>query len=524
MSDAEVWQRYGWKEAPNLASIDELAKVRRELADRPKPDVTILARYLIPRLLDIDASSFNNISDKDRGIAEDVVRTILNACIDATPVESLLVEYQAPILATMLKAPTPLKVFLLDQIGSKIATNSTVAVELLTKEALAVSIAMTRQLVDPATSQMARHALVKLCSATPDAPTKLLGHSAVITELKTQLAAENSEARFRIHDLTAELVKISPTALTACVESSLLTALISELRRDGDILGQLNALELLAQMSADSSATAIRLHEMGIIPELHDLLATLTDRPDSGFLFPAVIRFFGYLARSRPVESLSAYPKFMQSVFDLVINFDRLDVAQRLLGFDTLAIIATTVDGKKQLSNLTGDYTNAMELSMKAFGKAICSGPIELRSRHLDALSSMVTLPLAQQTPELLELTKKWFQWLSDSPMEQIATYFKQPMLELRLAAGEIIKALAEQAWGQKMLAQCPGFLEHLLNRGTESEVNGRRTKYEIVKTLVDSTTIGDAFEAADVMKLRAYEKQGAFFVPIETQVAMEND
>jgi hypothetical protein len=66
-------------------------------------------------------------------------------------------------------------------------------------------------------------------------------------------------------------------------------------------------------------------------------------------------------------------------------------------------------------------------------------------------------------------------------------------------------------------------FLEHLLNRSTESEANGRRIKYEIVKMLAESTT-GDAFEAADVMKLRVYERQGAFYVPVETQVAMEND
>jgi hypothetical protein len=66
---------------------------------------------------------------------------------------------------------------------------------------------------------------------------------------------------------------------------------------------------------------------------------------------------------------------------------------------------------------------------------------------------------LAQQTDELLAVTKMWFQWLSDSPTELIVGYFKQPFLELRLAAGEIIKALAEQPWGQKMLAQCPGYL-----------------------------------------------------------------
>lgn len=61
MSDAELWQRYGWDAPPNLASLDELMKVRRALADRPASDVAILARYLIPRLLDIDVGTFNSV-------------------------------------------------------------------------------------------------------------------------------------------------------------------------------------------------------------------------------------------------------------------------------------------------------------------------------------------------------------------------------------------------------------------------------------------------------------------------------
>lgn len=72
---------------------------------------------------------------------------------------------------------------------------------------------MTRQLVDGATSQMARHALIKLCSATPDAPTKLLGHPSVVTELKTQLESENSEARFRVHDVCVSFALLLPISL-----------------------------------------------------------------------------------------------------------------------------------------------------------------------------------------------------------------------------------------------------------------------------------------------------------------------
>jgi hypothetical protein len=49
------------------------------------------------------------------------VRAILSACFDATPVEALLTEYQAAILLAMLKAPVPLKEFLLDQVRCPVA-------------------------------------------------------------------------------------------------------------------------------------------------------------------------------------------------------------------------------------------------------------------------------------------------------------------------------------------------------------------------------------------------------------------
>jgi hypothetical protein len=64
-NDDELWKRLGWAKAPDLSSLEELMKVRRELADRPVTDAAAAAHSLIPRLLDIDVGSFNNMCVED---------------------------------------------------------------------------------------------------------------------------------------------------------------------------------------------------------------------------------------------------------------------------------------------------------------------------------------------------------------------------------------------------------------------------------------------------------------------------
>ena len=62
---------------------------------------------------------------------------------------------------------------------------------------------------------------------------------------------------------------------------------------------------------------------------------------------------------------------------------------------------------------------------------------------------------------------------------------------------------------------------EYILNRETESEIQGWTAKYSVVQTLVDAAAstrqiFGDPY----FMKLRAYVLEGVFFTPAETEVA----
>ena len=62
---------------------------------------------------------------------------------------------------------------------------------------------------------------------------------------------------------------------------------------------------------------------------------------------------------------------------------------------------------------------------------------------------------------------------------------------------------------------------EYILNRGTESEIQGWTIKCSVIQTLVDTqSTTRQVFGDPYFMKLRAYTLEGVFYSPTETEVA----
>lgn len=58
---------------------------------------------------------------------------------------------------------------------------------------------------------------------------------------------------------------------------------------------------------------------------------------------------------------------------------------------------------------------------------------------------------------QLVSLTERWFLALSDQPGDLLLRIFKQPILELKCAAGEVILKVVEQPWGQKLMSRVAG-------------------------------------------------------------------
>lgn len=72
-------------------------------------------------------------------------------------------------------------------------------------------------------------------------------------------------------------------------------------------------------------------------------------------LFAAILKFFGHLAVVN-IECLSRFSKILDSLFDLLHQFDRLDIALRLTAFDTFGAIGSTHSAKKFLNEKSSKF------------------------------------------------------------------------------------------------------------------------------------------------------------------------
>jgi 26S proteasome non-ATPase regulatory subunit 5 len=163
-----------------------------------------------------------------------------------------------------------------------------------------------------------------------------------------------------------------------------------------------------------------------------------------------------------------------------------------------------------------------MKMVLKKIGVIIKDAPSHVRVKSLGAINDLLKVKVEEQTNEMSNLTESWFQSIGPQPMDQMMTLSTQPFTDLRYSAFTIYHTMALQAWGQQTMNNYPGFKEYLLNRSTENEKVGKEMKYKIVQTLVESPTAAAVFGQPYFMKLREYHREGAFYLRVQAEVAME--
>lgn len=98
-----------------------------------------------------------------------------------------------------------------------------------------------------------------------------------------------------------------------------------------------------------------------------------------------------------------------------------------------------------------------------------------------------------------------------EDPSEMVLSLAKSPVIETRLAAYTLMKAVATLQTGGQVLMMCPGLFEFLINRDVEKTKEGREAKYEVVRTIVGSEVKG--LLAEDIAKqLEKYVKDGPHY------------
>lgn len=98
---------------------------------------------------------------------------------------------------------------------------------------------------------------------------------------------------------------------------------------------------------------------------------------------------------------------------------------------------------------------NKITYAIKTIVKLLTSFPSEVRLRALNCLENLLTVE--EQKNDIMQITRRWYGLFGDDPMEIILRYAKNPFSEIKLSGLGILRAIADQQWGQEEIRNTPG-------------------------------------------------------------------
>uniref|UniRef100_A0A4W3IT27 26S proteasome non-ATPase regulatory subunit 5 n=1 Tax=Callorhinchus milii TaxID=7868 RepID=A0A4W3IT27_CALMI len=330
----------------------------------------------------------------------------------------------------------------------------------------------------------------------------------------TNVMATSDVIRYRIYELMVEISSVSPVSLGYCVNSGLLSQLINEMMGE-DVLIRANAIEMITALLKTPQGRHY-LAQQGVINKISNMIIGAASDPFSGFYLPNLVKFFGHLAiMDGPQQICERYPAFVEKVIEMVQGQELTMVG---VGLDTLEILGSSIEGK-QVLNKTG---SAFQDLLRKLGNLLSGANMDVQSRCLDAVASLLYLSADQQTDDLLGMMESWFQALHSRPLEMFRTMSAQPFPEIHIGALKVFTAIAGQPWGQRLMLATPGFMEYIVDRSVEPDKDSKDAKFELVKTLVGSKTTAEILGNQHYLMLRGYLREGPYFVKTVTAVAVE--
>ncbi|KAK3524579.1 hypothetical protein QTP70_029890 [Hemibagrus guttatus] len=402
------------------------------------------------------------------------------------------------------------KVLALTQMGCVVSNADGIA-ELMNNPEILQDVIQCMGVESVGVSEEAISVLSKLCNTKAGLDT--LFRSDLLNKLKDVMAISDI-IRYRVYELVVEISSVSPVSLGYCASNSFITKLLEELTGD-DVLIRATAIEMVTSLARSQHGRQY-LAQQGIMDKISNMIMAADSDPFSSFYLPGLVKFFGNLAiMDSPQQVCENYPAFLSMVFTMAMS---PDPSQIPVALDTLGLMGGTVEGK-QVLHKTGEQFNKVLKQMSRLAK---DGATELRVRSLEAIAQLLTLPVEQQTDDLLLLTESWFCSLSSEPMEMIRNISTQPFPELHCSALGIFIAIACQAWGQRLMMSSPGFAEWVVERSVSKGKEAKDCKFKLVKALLSSSSTHEIFGTQNYLKLKTYLKEGPYFVTAIASITTE--
>lgn len=335
--------------------------------------------------------------------------------------------------------------------------------------------------------------------------------------------------RCRVYDIAVKLSQQSQVYHTNV--EFILEKLIGDLDTD-DILLQLAVLDLVSDLAL-SDHGHIYLENKGVFAKVLRQIEQLDDNVHKSLLVPGYLKFFGHIATAQPTKIIEGFSSMINSLLDCILDgnssvlpvaFDTLGKFMRSLFADAILIqffllpgqLARSNEGKIRLHEL---HSNKLNETLNDIGKSIHNLPIPLQTRALNCLETLFQSSDDVPNNIIDMITEIWFFRLTGTnQLTFVQDFCRNPFPEIKIAALGLLRAICCYRWGQRALSETAGFIEYLLDRNVEFDKDAIHEKYNVIKTLADSSV----FDAGTILQIRQYIKDGAFYVQGVMEVAVE--
>ncbi|ELR19410.1 HEAT repeat domain containing protein [Acanthamoeba castellanii str. Neff] len=319
--------------------------------------------------------------------------------------------------------------------------------------------------------RVATIAVQTILTVAKEAVGQELVFSSTSSSMFNGMIIESEVLRLRVLDLFVELSLQSAELLE---RSKDYLGLMSRELDSKDLLQRMNVLELLEKLAKTEHGVAYVQSSGAMASILH----LLTDTEDPGFslLCGSALRLLASIARQQGIGGdLQSFVPVLKVVEQLLESRDE-SCAEAAISF--VGALGSTVAGAELLLS--------RRALVKSWFEHLTATAMLLRLSCLHALAELLTCPDHEKTLEIFNVEDKG--WDGSSSGEVMRTFMKfldQPFPDLRHATFHAVQALARHPWGVKALFAYPGFLEFIVNRGTETTKEGKEWKYAIVESIV---------------------------------------
>lgn len=179
---------------------------------------------------------------------------------------------------------------------------------------------------------------------------------------------------------------------------------------------------------------------------------------------------------------------------------------------DIVGTLGSTKEGREALKL----YPKETNMVVKKLIRFVTESWTEVRVQSLEVLAQIFSCL------EDWDTSQEWYGAGSPPLIQTLAKVVKQPFTDLRTSGLKTLVGISYWEWGQKEMLSCPGFVEYLLDRRTETDRVGKELKYSLVCSLANSPTAESVFGPEISTKFQQYQREGPFYVVQEQSVAVE--